>query len=156
MQNGKSTLTIVQGFIGAGKTTFSKKLEKDTGAIRLNGDEYCEKHFSEHELQSNWDACFAKAIEHLWIKAEEALRSGKSVILDFGFWSRESRDHAKNIAKRLGVNFQHIYLDVPDNILIERLKTRSGHIAENNIKNFETLKQSFDEPGTDEDYIVVK
>jgi predicted kinase len=31
---------IICGFIGAGKTTFAKKLEKKTGAVRITKDEW--------------------------------------------------------------------------------------------------------------------
>ena len=36
----KATVYLICGFIGSGKTTFAKKLEKETGAIRITKDEW--------------------------------------------------------------------------------------------------------------------
>lgn len=38
--NNQPTAHLIIGFIGSGKTTFSKKLEKETGALRFTKDEY--------------------------------------------------------------------------------------------------------------------
>lgn len=149
----KPTLKIVQGFLGAGKTTYSKWLASQTGEVRLNADEYCEQHFSKESLEEDWDTCFSKAISILYHDARNYLESGKSVILDFGFWDRKSRDYARNIAQNANAAFQHLYLDTSDEIILDRLKKRSGVIAEKNLKNFEKLKKSFEEPFPDEQAI---
>lgn len=36
----QSTVYIICGFIGAGKTTLAKKLEAKTGAVRITKDEW--------------------------------------------------------------------------------------------------------------------
>ena len=43
---------IISGFIGAGKTTFARKLEKETGAIRITKDEWVIKNFG-NKINSN-------------------------------------------------------------------------------------------------------
>ena len=40
-------------------------------------------------------------------------------------------------------------------ILKERIAQRPGKIAENNIKSFDTIKQMFEEPRADEDFIRI-
>jgi predicted kinase len=35
----KPMVYILHGFVGAGKSTYAKKLEKETGAIRFTNDE---------------------------------------------------------------------------------------------------------------------
>ena len=42
MRNNARTpiVYLICGFIGAGKTTFSKKLETETGAVRITKDEW--------------------------------------------------------------------------------------------------------------------
>lgn len=151
----KPTLTIIQGFIGVGKTTYSKALSRRTGAIRLNGDEYCDTHFTIKELETNWDECFSGAITQLWLEAEKLLCRGQSVILDFGFWDKESRDHARSVAQRLDVNFKHIYLNTDENIIMERLALRSGEIARRNLDNFKEFKENFEEPEDDEVHTII-
>jgi len=132
----KPTLKIIHGFIGSGKTTYSKDLSEKTGSIRLNADEYCEINFSKEDLETNWNDCFSQAISSLYILTEYHLKNGESVILDFGFWDRKSRDYARNLARQTGADFQHIYLDTADNIIMDRLRKRSGAIALRNIQNF--------------------
>jgi len=39
-QDNKPLAHIIIGFIGSGKTTFAKKLEEETGAIRFTKDEW--------------------------------------------------------------------------------------------------------------------
>ena len=155
MDMSKPTLTIIQGFIGSGKTTYSKKLSLDTGAIRLNGDEYCDAHFPIEKLETDWDQCFSEAITQLWLQAENILRDSKSVILDFGFWDRKSRDYARSIARKLDVDFQHIYINTKDEIIKDRLALRSGEIAKRNLRNFEDLKKYFEEPSSDEEHLEI-
>lgn len=149
-------LRIVQGFIGAGKTTYSKWLSEKTGDIRLNADEYCADNFSKKELEANWDKCFSQAISEQYIIAEKLLLSGKSVILDFGFWDRQSREYARALAKRIGAEFQHIYLDTPEGVILERLRKRTGVIAARNLQNFQELKKYFEKPEVDECIISIK
>ena len=98
---------------------------------------------------------FSKAITQLWLEAEKLLCSGQSVILDFGFWDKESRSYAQSVAQRLDVNFEHIYMNTDDNIVMERLALRSGEIARRNLKNFKELKENFEEPEDDEVYVMV-
>jgi predicted kinase len=146
----KPILKIVQGFMGAGKTTYSKWLASQTGELRLNADEYCETNFSKEDLEENWDSCFSQAISNLYVEAENQLRAGNNVILDFGFWNRKSRDFARDLAHRTGADFQHLYLDTPDDMLLDRIKMRSGVIADRNFQNFYKLKDLFEEPMADE------
>lgn len=148
------TLHIVQGFLGAGKTTYSKTLADETAAVRLNADEYCEENFSESEL-ADWDRCFSASIDALWLKAEEELKTGNSVVLDFGFWDRTSRDHARAQAERLDVPLVHVFVTAPDEVLKARIARRSGPVAEDNLRKFEDLKRYFEPPHEDEKAVVI-
>ncbi len=151
----KPVLIIVQGFLGAGKTTFSKNLAKEENAVRMNADEWCFENFLTEELEANWDGCFAQAVQTIWQSAEELLAQGKNVVMDLGFWSLPSREHARGIAKAAHAAFRHYYVYAPDEILISRLKQRQGAIAESNLARFEEIKKSFEEPLPDEQAIKI-
>ena len=144
---------LICGFLGAGKTTYSQKLSKETGAIHLNPDEWCMKLFSKEEYEQNWSKCFSETIEHLWKKAEEYAKNGKSVIFDMGFWTKLSRDEATQRAKDLGFNPAIHFLNVPDEILKQRISARKGTIAEYNLKHFDELKKQFEVPTKTEKYV---
>lgn len=151
-----ATLHIIQGFLGAGKSTFSKKLAQENDAIIYNPDEWVEIIFTKDEFLANWNKCFDETVNILWKNAKNMLLSGKDVIFDMGFWDKQSRDNAKEFATKLNVGFKHYYVYAPDDILKERISLRSGEIAERNLKNFEKLKENFVEPKDDEEVIVIK
>ena len=151
----KATLHIIHGFLGAGKTTFSQKLMKETNAVHLNPDEWCVKLFSKQEFEQNWENCFAKTLEILWQQTKNYLLNGTDVIFDSGFWDKASRCNAKSIAIECGAEFKHYYIYVPDDIAKQRIALRSGKIADNNIKNYERIKTLFSEPDADETVIVI-
>lgn len=148
------TLFFIQGFLGAGKTTYAAQLAAETGALCLNADAYCAATFSEDALR-DWDRCFSLAIDALWRTAAQELVAGKSVILDFGFWDRQSRDYARAQAQRLGVRATHIFVTADDDILKARISKRSGPVADKNRRDFDRLKSLFEPPFPDENALVV-
>jgi len=151
----KPILYIIHGFLGSGKTTFSKKLSLETGAVHINPDEWCMKLFDKKNYEQHWEKCFDETVNILWEKAAEYLSNGTDVIFDMGFWDRQSRNHAKSIAAKCNSDFKHYYLYVPDDIAKERILSRSGKIAENNVRNFDEIKKLFSEPDSDEDAIII-
>lgn len=144
---------LICGFLGAGKTTYSQKLSKETGAIHLNPDQYCMELFDKTEYEENWDECFSKTIALLWEKASEYAKQNKSVIFDMGFWTKISRDEATQRAKAFGFNPIIHFLNVPDEILKQRISARKGTIAEYNLKHFDELKKEFEVPTKTEKYV---
>ncbi|HYD18104.1 MAG TPA: ATP-binding protein [Patescibacteria group bacterium] len=152
----RPVIYIVQGFLAAGKTTYSKQLAAKTGALRLNADEYCAGNFTQGQLDADWESCFAAAVAALWQVAEAQVKSGNSVILDFGFWDRASRDHARARAAEWKAKASLVYLDVPADVLLERLKTRTSAVAERNRANFHEIKKHFQPPQPDEHAVVIR
>lgn len=152
----KAVLYIICGFIGAGKTTFSKKLSDETGAVHFNPDELCVRQFDKSDWEQNWEQCFSLTMDKLWKMTARYLKDGKDVILDTGFWDRKSRDFAKSVANECHADWKLYYLDVPDEVAKRRILSRTGVIAENNIKHFEEIKQLFSVPAVDENPIVIK
>ena len=150
------TCYLICGFLGAGKTTYSQKLSKETGVIHLNPDEWCMKLFSKKEYEQNWNKCFSETIEYLWKKAEEYAQNGKSVIFDMGFWTKQSRQEATEKSIKLGFSPLVYYVYAPDDILKQRISKRSGTIADYNLQHFDELKQQFEEPSTDEEHVLIK
>ncbi len=152
----KGTLYIIQGFIGAGKSTFSKKLAEEMGAVHLNPDSWVGRFFDKEKYMSDWDACFEETVQRLWQVAREDLANGKDVIFDMGFWLKKDRDYARRVAKECDAFCKHIYLQVPDEILKERIiADRPPHWAEIHLKNFEKNKAKFEEPTREENAIVI-
>ena len=152
----RPTLYIIQGFICAGKSTYSKQLVKKVNAIHYNPDLWAEKLFDKQQIAENWDNCFDKTVEIIWQKIKQHLLSGENVVFDMGFWKKSDRIKAREIAKRCNANCMHYYLYVPDEILKQRItKNRPESWAKIHLQNFEKNKQKFEIPEKDEDVIII-
>ncbi len=152
----KPTVYLMCGFLGAGKTTYSKKLAQNTGAQHLNPDEFCMQKYPPEEYENNWEACFVQTLEYLWQEIATYIKHYKDVIFDMGFWTKSSRKQAVNKIKQMGGNPIIYYIYAPDEVLKQRLKTRTGKIAEQNLLQFDIIKKSFEEPSQDEVFVTIK
>ncbi len=61
-----------------------------------------------------------------WRLAQDILRLGVSVALDFGLWARTERDQMRSVARDLGVGVELHYLDVPADELWRRIQVRNS------------------------------
>ena len=115
-------LILTCGLPGAGKTTLARQLASDRSAVRLTKDEWL------WALGSTpWHGPTQERIEHeLWQLAQEILRLGLSVVLDFGLWTRIERDEMRSVARRIGVRVELHYLDVPADELWRRIDARNS------------------------------
>ena len=102
-------LILTCGLPGAGKSKLARQLAADRSAVCLTKDEWL------WALGSTpWDAPTQEKVEHeLWQLAQEILRLGLSVVLDFGLWARIERDEMRSVARGLGAGVELHYLDVP-------------------------------------------
>ena len=115
-------LILTCGLPGAGKTTLARQLAADRGAVRLTSDEWLWALGS-----SPWDVpTQGKVEEELWHLAQEILRLGLSVVLDFGLWARSERDEMRSVARGLGVGVELHYLDVQVDELWRRIDARNS------------------------------
>ena len=101
----KSTLTLMVGLPGSGKTTLAKRLEEETGAVRFTPDEWHIFLFGDdfHDPQQHQlhDSRHDRVEELMWSLGKELLQKGVSVILDFGFWAKEQREERRHAPPRL-------------------------------------------------------
>jgi predicted kinase len=75
-----------------------------------------------------WDEPTRERVDHqLWRLAQEVLRLGVSVVVDFGLWTRIERDEMRAAARSLGVGVELHYLDVPTDVLWRRIEARNAH-----------------------------
>ena len=115
-------LILTCGLPGAGKTALATQLAADRSAVRLTKDEWL------WALGSTpWDGPTRERVEQeLWRLAQEILRLGLSVVLDFGLWARIERDEMRSVARGLGVGVELHYLDVPADELWRRIDARNS------------------------------
>ncbi len=116
------TLTLLCGLPGAGKTTLAHQLEESDGALRLTVDEWIselELDFGSYEMR--------RKVELLQLRlAADSLNYGRDVVLDWGFWHREQRDHARHIASSAGAKARLVVWTMQIDDLWARVKARNN------------------------------
>jgi predicted kinase len=139
-------LILTCGLPGTGKTTLARQLAADRGAVRLTKDEWIWALGA-----SPWDRPTNEKVQReLWRIAQDILRLGVSVVLDFGLWARTERDEMRTVARRLGVGVELHYLKAPIEELWQRIEARNVHPPWNSepilLTHLVEWAASFDEP----------
>jgi predicted kinase len=113
-------LIVVCGLPGSGKTTLAKRMEKQLSAIRFCPDEWMDA------LSIDlYDENRRGKIEALqWNLAQELLRHGQIVIIEWGTWARTERDTLRTGARSLGAAVELHHLTASADVLFERVQRR--------------------------------
>ena len=121
-----STLFLMCGLPGAGKTTLARRLEQEYAAVRLTPDEWISKILPADWSRDELDRLRSPVESLQWTLAERLLALGTSVVLDWGLWGREERDVLRDQARALGAHVVVHYLNPPRDELVARLSGRGA------------------------------
>ncbi|WP_207783904.1 AAA family ATPase [Micromonospora globispora] len=122
-----ATLFLTCGVQGAGKTTLARRLEQRYGALRLTADEWL------HDLGYSATGAaldaYRDGVERVqWRTARRVLELGCDVVLDWGLWAREERDHYRLGARAVGARVVLCVLDPPEEEIRRRLSRRNAEL----------------------------
>ncbi|RSM72342.1 ATP-binding protein [Kibdelosporangium aridum] len=118
-------LILLCGLPGSGKTTMAKRLAAEIPAVRLCPDEWLAGLGVDL-----FDEQFRDKLERQFrTLAQDLLRLGQNVVLEFGFWSRAERDQMRDIGRALGAHVELHYLAAPFDELVRRLEKRNSEGA---------------------------
>ncbi len=120
-----ATLHLMHGFIGAGKTTYAKKLEKELKALRLNSDEWMLALYGNNPPASSFTACEEKVRALQWEVAMRVLAQGGDVILDWGFWKLATRNEIRHKLAAQGVSYRFYAMQTDKEVMRERCRKRT-------------------------------
>ena len=153
-----ATVHLIHGYLGAGKTTFARRLERDLPAIRFTHDEWMATLFGRDPPADDFAtraAAVSALIEQNWTRCA---RLGLDVVLDLNFWTRADRDRARRLAAEAGATVMLYRLAVDAAAAWTRIEARNAgseaslFIAPN---TFETLKARVEPLDTDEERMEV-
>jgi predicted kinase len=121
----RGRVILICGLPGSGKTTLSKRLATELGAMRMCPDEWL------HALDIDlWDQPARGRVEQLqWVQTTRLLVIGVTVIIEWGLWTRGERDALRDQVHALGGTIELRYLDVPVDELWRRLHDRNQRPA---------------------------
>jgi len=149
-----STLFLICGLPGAGKTTLAKQLEQTHNALRLCPDEWITQILADPNNIPELDRLRDPIESIQWDVAKRTLGLGINVILENGFWSRDERNTFRSEAVELGANVELHYIEVGIDELWRRLSKRNAdrpsgtfHVSKENLEEW---AKSFEIPSEDE------
>jgi len=153
------TAHLIHGYVGAGKTTFARQLERELPAIRFSHDEWMTRLYGDDppvDQFAEFHQRVSKLIDNYWTRCVEL---GLDVVLDLGLWSRRQRDEIRATAVALGAGCRLYRLECPENEAWRRIEKRNLHLDGSLLivrNTFDMLKTRFEVLGDDEDRIEIR
>ena len=153
-----ATIHLICGFMGFGKTTFAKELARTLPAVRLTHDEFMVDLYGRNMTDKAFHARYATVDNILWKLAEKILNAGTDVIMDYGFWSKQTRKQVQQKAKNLtsDVVWHQLVCDIDTakSRVLKRTDEQADELFIDETCFNEKLKQY--EPITSDEGLVVK
>ncbi|HZU68787.1 MAG TPA: ATP-binding protein [Ktedonobacteraceae bacterium] len=154
----KPIVYLICGFIGAGKTTFAKKLEEKTGAVRITKDEWSISLIGNDPTIDGYAEWDTKIIGLSRDFAFYLAEKGIDVIIDEGFWAKEQRDEMRRRTTTVGAQAVLYYVETPIETIRERVVGRNNTLTKDSFQisreMLDTYLMYWQPPREDEDYIL--
>ena len=132
-------LIAVGGLSGTGKSTLAAKIACHVGsvpgAVHLRSDLERKLLFGAGETErlgarGYSEEASEQTYSRVFEKAEAALRSGHSVVVDAVFSEDNQRKRLEDVASATGTPFTGLWLDAPEAQLVERVSQRTGDASD--------------------------
>lgn len=120
---------FITGPIGAGKSTYSRKLAAETNGIIFSIDDWMVKLYGSDmplPIDLNWVLPRVERCEELiWATAVSVVQAGVSVILDLGLMKARQRQRFINLGDELGLDSALHYVSAETALRLERVLQRN-------------------------------
>lgn len=133
---------LIEGPVGAGKSTFAGRLALQRQGVHLNLDEWMVTLFSPDRPHSDFLAWYSerkdRCIEQIWQVAGEIVEAGTDVILELGLVQRAAREAFYHRAAGSDYNLIVYLVDAP-------LEVRRSRVMERNESQGATYRMTVSE-----------
>ena len=124
-------LLCICGKIGCGKTYYANRLKEQEHAVILSTDEVTYD-LTNNQQCEGYDEFARRVNLYLRKKAVEIVNAGCTVILDWGFWTKENRKEIKRYGENNGVLVEMHYIDIDDKTWYENIEKRNNEVISGN------------------------
>lgn len=146
---------LIHGYLGAGKTTFARRLEQEIPAIRFTHDEWMARLYGTDPPAANFSEYASRVSAQIDATWPRCLELGLDVVLDLNFWTRCKRDAARMKALSLGAGVRLYRLSSPEEVAWQRIERRNAALDGGSLfitrNTFEELKTRFEPLDPDEE-----
>lgn len=153
---------LLCGKVGCGKSTYANWLKAEKNTVILASDDLMLCLFDSCIGQVKHQEFLSRCKRFLYIQAEEFIKMGFDVALDFGFWQETERTEVAKMFAEKGIETKLIFINTDydtitsnlnkRNALVEKGEVRAYHIDAEKRKRFDNL---FEPPTIKEGYIEI-
>lgn len=155
-----TTAHLIYGYIGSGKTTFARRLERRLPAVRFSSDEWISRLYADDEAQiTDFGVLLGRVesvMQQVWCRC---LDLGIDVVLDQGFWARAKRDGVREMAAELGADTRLYHVYCADSVAWQRVEHRNADPRDSirmSRETFDNLRDRLEPLGPDEPHHEVR
>ena len=125
-----SLIHLIEGPVGAGKSTYAAALATRVGGIHIALDEWFARLFSPDRPSADVMTWYAARKErlarHIWAHAQVLLKAGATPILELGLIQQESRRAFYEQAQAAGIELRVYVLEASREVRRERVARRNA------------------------------
>lgn len=139
LQHGRVRLVLVGGLPGSGKSTLAERLAAETGWLHLSSDllrkQLAGVPAGEHRQHGFRTGLYspdstARTYGELLTRAQAALETGGSVLLDASFTDGQWREQARELAQRTSSDLVELHCAAPPELADHRIRERTGSASD--------------------------
>ena len=120
---------LIEGPVGAGKSTFAASLAQRRPGVHIALDEWFVALFSKDRPQSDFVPWYMerkdRCSEVIWNAAQRIASAGTDVVLELGLIQRQSREVFYQRADASGLSLSVYVLDAPREVRLARVRRRN-------------------------------
>ena len=149
-------LFVVEGPVGAGKSTYAAKLALEHGAVHLDLDEWMVTLFRPDRPETDFMAWYGerklRCIDQIWLLTCHMLDMGVTPVLELGLVRLADREELYRRLDATDYSYEIHLLDVPKAVRYERVQQRNAEQAgtfkmEVTDEIFEIANAAWEPPG---------